>query len=68
MHLWTSIFENFPPAGCQPAGGSEPAFGPLELARNPEIHAVTPDPPCKKLKPLSIRHDFARIADIDWKN
>ena len=31
----------------EPAGGSEPAFGPLELARNPDIHAVTS--PCKNL-------------------
>jgi hypothetical protein len=54
------------PPSCQPAGESEPAFGPLELARNPEIHAVTHST-MQKSEPLSIRHDFdfARIAD--WK-
>ena len=65
MHLWTSIFQIFPPAEL-PAGRWKRAS--LRPSRTGSKSGHTRcDSTMQKTEPLSIRHDFdfARIAD--WK-
>ena len=66
MHLWTSIFQNFPPAEL-PAGGWKRASLRPSGTGSKSGHTRC-DFTMQKTEPLSIRHDFARIADIDWEN